>query len=258
LNENRKVCYADISKTYDKYRSYSGDEIQEIIDFAGIKPGTKVLDLGCGTGNVARGLRELINADIVGLDISRPMLSVARDKSLEVICADASKGRLPFHDGSFDAIIGAFVIHQIDNLDNLFAECYRCLRRGVLALLTSSHRQIERHHPVIKRFFPGLIDADKARFPDIPEIDHLLKSAGFTDIKHEDTHVERIPLDEEYLKKVKGKYVSTYQLLPQSEFEAGVARLETYIRNLKQPEIREWRGTLIRAEKHDLIKDQRG
>jgi ubiquinone/menaquinone biosynthesis C-methylase UbiE len=245
LSDARKVHYTDISKTYDKHRSYSKDEMKEIINFAGIKPGAKVLDLGCGTGNVASGLRELIDTDTVGLDISLPMLSIARDKSLEVICADASHGRLPFRDASFDAIIGAYVIHQIDNLDNLFTECHRILHRGVLVLLTSSHRQSERHHPVIKRFFPGLIDADKARFPDIPEIDRLLDSAGFTDIKHQETRVQRIPLDEEYLEKVKGKYVSTYQLIPQSEFEAGVAKLETYIRNLKHPEIREWRGTLI-------------
>jgi ubiquinone/menaquinone biosynthesis C-methylase UbiE len=251
LSDSVKVHYTDISKTYDKHRSYSGSEIKEIINFAGIKPGTKVLDLGCGTGNVAAGLRELIDVDTVGLDISLPMLSVAKDKSLEVICADASHGRLPFRDGSFDAIIGAFIIHQIDNLDHLFAECYRILRRGVLVLLTASHRQIEHHHPVVKLFFPSLIDADKDRFPDIPEIDRLLDSAGFTDIKHQETHVRRTPLDEEYLRKVKGKYISTYQLLPQSEFKAGVAKLETYIRNLKQPEAREWRGTLISGRRRE-------
>jgi ubiquinone/menaquinone biosynthesis C-methylase UbiE len=245
LSDSKKVRYADISKTYDKYRSYSGDDIKEMVDFAGIEPGKEVLDLGCGTGNVSCGLRELIDVNTVGLDISLPMLSVARDKSLEVICADASCGRLPFRDGSFDVIIGAFVIHQIENLDNLFAECYRSLRRGVLVLLTSSHRQIENQHPVIKRFFPGLVEADKARFPDIAVIDRLLDSAGFTGIRHEETHVQRIPLDEEYLKRVKGKYISTYHLLPQSEFEAGIVKLETYINNLKQPEIREWRGTLI-------------
>jgi ubiquinone/menaquinone biosynthesis C-methylase UbiE len=251
LSDSLKVRYTDISKTYDRHRSYSGSEIKEIIDFAGIKPGTKILDLGCGTGNVASGLRELIDVDTVGIDISLPMLSVARDKSLEVICADASHGRLPFRDGSFDGIIGGYVIHQIGNLDNLFVECYRCLRRGVLAMLTSSHRQIERHYPVIKRFFPSLIDADKARFPDIPEIDRLLNSTGFTDIKHQETRVQSLPLDEEYLEKVKGKYVSTYQLLPQNEFEDGVAKLETYIRNLKQPEIREWRGTLISGRRRE-------
>lgn len=249
MSDSWKVHYSGISKTYDKHRSYSGSEIKEIIDFAGIKPGTKILDLGCGTGNVACALCRIIDVDTIGLDISLPMLRVAREKSLEVVCADASRGRLPFRDGSFDVIIGGYIIHQIENLDNLFAECYRILRGGVIALLTSSHRQIERQHPVIKQFFPGLIDADKARFPDIPVIEHLLNSTGFTDIQHQETRVRRFPLDEDYLEKVRGKYVSTYQLLPQNDFEAGVARLETYIRNLKKPDIREWRGTLISGRK---------
>jgi SAM-dependent methyltransferase len=177
------------------------------------------------------------------------MLEVARCKSLEVICADAGRGRLPFREGSFGTIIGAFVIHQIDNLDNLFSECYRILRNGVLVLFTSSHRQIESQHPVIKRFFPGLIDIDKARFPDIPEVEHLLKAAGFTDIKHEEIRVRRDPIDEKFLEKVKGKYISTYHLLPQKGFEIGVAGLEEFINNTRRTEPGEWGGTLIRARK---------
>jgi SAM-dependent methyltransferase len=249
LNDSKRVRYADISKTYDKYRSYSGDEIKEIIDFAGIVPAARVLDLGCGTGNVSRGLLELLHADTIGLDISRPMLSVARDKSLEVICVDASCSRLPFRDGSFDAIIGAFVIHQIDNLDHLFVECYRILRNGVLVLFTSSHRQIENIHPVIRRFFPGLIDIDKARFPDIPEVERLLEKTGFTDIKHEETRVRNTPIDKKFLERVKGKYISTYHLLPQKEFEAGVAGLEAFIKNNRCIEPGKWCGTLICGRK---------
>jgi len=197
----------------------------------------------------ASQLRKLTRVESVGVDISRPMLEVAKGKSLEVIVANAGSGQLPFRDNTFDTVIIAYVIHQIDSLLPLFAECYRILRSGTLVILTSSHRQIEYHHPVIKEFFPSLIDTDKARFPDIPEVDALLSQAGFMDIKHEEVRVEKIPLDDEYLQKVKGKYVSTYHLLPQSEFERGVARLEAFIKNSRQPEFREWRGTLICGRK---------
>jgi ubiquinone/menaquinone biosynthesis C-methylase UbiE len=249
VSENIKVRYTDISKTYDKYRMYSEDEIREIIDFAEIRQGMKILDLGCGTGNVASGLLKYIYVDVIGLDISLPMLTVARDKSLEVLCADAGSGRLPFLDSSFDAIVGGFVIHQIGNLESLFPECHRILRSGGITFLTSSHRQIEYQHPVIKQFFPSLIDIDTARFPDIPEVASLLYQAGFTGIKHRETGVRKIPLDNTYLKKVKGKFISTFQLVPQPEFEAGVAKLEEFISNLRQPEFREWRGTLMYGEK---------
>ena len=239
------VNYTDISKTYDNYRSYPESLIKKVIALGRISTGKKVLDLGCGTGNVASQLRNTINADVIGVDASFPMLKVARDKSLEVICADIDNRQLPFHDGSFDTIIGAYVIHQIKNLTLMLSECYRVLRDGVLVLLTSSHKQIENQHPIIKNFFPSYVDIDKGRFPDIHQIDHLLQSLGFKDIKHEEVIVENIPIDNEYLQKVKSKYVSTYHLMPQSEFENGIRQLEAFIMNRNKPELRNWHGTIL-------------
>jgi len=243
------VDYAEVSKTYDDYRSYPEDVINRIIEFGKISEGMRILDLGCGTGTVACNLLKLINAEIIGVDISLPMLQVAREKSLEVIYANADNGWLPFADNSFNAIIGAYVIHQINDLPLLFSECYRILCDGVLVLLTSSHKQIEAQHPVIKQFFPRCIDIDKSRFPDIRKIDYLLKSAGFKDNEHEEVMVENIPIDQTYLQKVKNKYVSTYHMLEQKEFQVGVKRLESFIKSRRQSDFREWRGTLICGRK---------
>ncbi|MGA7677315.1 MAG: methyltransferase domain-containing protein [Dehalococcoidia bacterium] len=244
-----EVNYTDISKTYDDYRSYPESLIKKIIALGSISQGRKVLDLGCGTGNIASQLRKTIKADVIGVDASFDMLKVAKGKSLEVICADIDNQRLPFRDGSFDTVIVAYVIHQIKNLAFLLSECYRVLRDGVLVLLTSSHKQIENQHPVIKVFFPSYIDIDKGRFPDIHRVDYLLGSLGLKDIKHEEMSVENMPIDYEYLQKVKNKYVSTYYLIPQSEFENGVKQLEDFITNMKQPEFRDWHGTIIRGLK---------
>ena len=183
------------------------------------------------------------------MDASFAMLEVAKGKSLEVICADIDNSPLPFRDGCFDTVLVAYVVHQIKNLKFLLSECYRVLRDGVLVLLTSSHKQIENQHPVIKDFFPSCIDIDKGRFPDIRQIDYLLNSLGLKDIKHREVIVENIPIDYEYLQKVKNRYVSTYYLIPQSEFESGVKKLEAFVTNMKQPEYRNWHGTIIRGLK---------
>jgi len=239
------INYTDISKTYDDYRSYPESLLKKVISLGRISQGKRVLDLGCGTGNVASQLRRTINADVTGVDASFSMLKIARDKSLEVICSDIDNRQLPFLDGSFDTIIGAYVIHQIKNLAFMLSECHRVLRDGSLVLLTSSHKQIENQHPVIKNFFPSYVDIDKGRFPDIGRIDYLLESHGFKYIQHEKVIVAHIPIDYEFLQKVKSKYVSTYHLMPQDEFDSGVRQLEEFIMNQNQPEFRDWHGTII-------------
>ena len=196
-----QVDYTGISKVYDSYRSYTDDVIKKIIDLGRIGPGKKVLDLGCGTGNISYQIKNTVNTDMVGIDVSPDMLKMARSKSLEVVLADIDNQQLPFHDGSLDAVVAAYVIHQIKNLKFMLSECYRVLRNGVLILLTSSHKQIEDQHPIIKDFFPGYVNIDKGRFPDIDRIDSVLESLSFKDITHQEVTVSKIPIDEEYLKR---------------------------------------------------------
>lgn len=249
VGNSTQVNYAGISKIYDSYRSYPDGLIKKIIELGCINRGKKILDLGCGTGNIAYQIKTTIEADLIGVDVSLAMLTVAKNKSLEVLCTNINNQRLPFRDSSFDSIVAAYVIHQIKNLNFLLSECYRVLRDGVLVLLTSSHKQIEDQHPIIKDFFPSYISIDKSRFPDIHKIDDALGYSGFKDIKHEEVTVANIAIDNEYLQKVKNKYVSTYHLIPKDEFENGVAKLEAFIKSNGQPEFRDWHGTMVRGLK---------
>ena len=240
-----KIDYKEISKIYDKHRSYPKSLIKRIIELGKLNDGMKILDMGCGTGNLSCQLMELINVEIIGVDVSFPMLERAKNKGLEAICSDIDKNYLPFNSNAFDVIIGAYIIHQFNNLRFMFSECRRILKGGSLVLLTSSHKQIEHQHPVINKFFPSYRNVDKNRFPDIPEIECFLKAVGFMDIRYTEVLVDDFAIDQEYLKKVRNKYVSTYHLIPQKEYEYGVERLETFIRNSKYPELRQWRGTLV-------------
>jgi hypothetical protein len=88
-----------------------------------------------------------------------------------------------------------------------------------------------------------------ARFPDIPKVDGLIERAGFDEVEHRETGLARMPLDEVFLEKVRNKYISTYELIPEEEFHSGVKKLEEYIKGLKRPEFREWRATIVKALK---------
>jgi ubiquinone/menaquinone biosynthesis C-methylase UbiE len=243
------IDYTDISRNYDEYRSFPEELLRRVVELGGIEAGTAVLEVGCGTGNAAASLRELCRANATGIDRSPAMLKIAAAKGVPVICADADGKSFPLRSSTFDAVIGIYVIHQIQDLEGLFAECHRVIEGGAIVLLTSSHSQISDQHPAIKQFFPSFVSIDVGRFPDLPAVGDALSRAGFEAIEHGEIAIRRTPLDEAFLEKVRNKYISTYELIPQEEFRAGVQGLEAYIRGLKAPEFREWRATLIKANK---------
>lgn len=216
---------------------------------AGIKNGMTILDIGSGTGNVSSKLRRLTESHIICTDYSLDMLAKARGKQLPAVCADADKQFLPFKSASIDVVVGAYFIHQINNIQHLFEECYRILASGAILILTSSHYQIDHFHPVPKKFFPSCASIEKSRFPDIVPITKALGSAGFNDIKSDDVLIEKNEINREYLEKIKNRYVSTYYLMTESEFMNGVRMIEDSLANNNEIEIIEWRGTLISAKK---------
>jgi len=245
-----RIDYDTISKTYDNHRSWGHAEIMQLIRFAKIEPGMKILDLGCGTGNLSAQLLECVPVNAIGIDKSPQMLNKASKKALQVLCADADHNLLPLKERSFDLVIGAYVIHHIKNSNALIRECYRVLNNGALILITSSHGQIENLHPALKDFFPSLVELDKGRFPEVTELDDFFQSAGFRNIRHHELTISRIPIDMGYLEKVKNKFVSTFHLLSDEEFKAGVEKLEVFIKNNAEPVYREWQGTMICGRKH--------
>jgi len=244
-----KIDYNNISKTYDNHRSFANSEVLQLIRFGKIEKGMKILDLGCGTGNLSAQLLDCIRVDTIGMDKSFQMLEKARKKALPVLCADADLCPLPFKNASFDVVIMSYVIHHIKNRMDLIKECFRILNGGPIILLTSSHDQIEGMHPVINEFFPSLIEMDKKRFPELSKLDSFLQMAGFKDIKHEELKITKIPIDMDYLNKVKNKFVSTFYLLSENEFRDGIEKLEVFIKSSPEPVYREWRGTMIYGKK---------
>ncbi|MEO0178125.1 MAG: class I SAM-dependent methyltransferase [candidate division WOR-3 bacterium] len=104
--------------------------IDEIIKkFQGKK---KILDLGCGTGNLDIILKNK-GYDIIGLDMSFNMLKLAKEKNLKNL-VNASFFKIPFKNEQFDVVISTFDslnnVNDIDELKKVFLEAYRVLKIG--------------------------------------------------------------------------------------------------------------------------------
>ena len=101
------------------------------LDFAGIKAGDRVLDVGCGTGVITAALAER-GCMVIGLDASEPYLEGAhRNRSHRNIVYELGDARrMPYPDASFDACVSALTIDVIPEVDHVVREMRRVTRGG--------------------------------------------------------------------------------------------------------------------------------
>ncbi|HVA77376.1 MAG TPA: ubiquinone/menaquinone biosynthesis methyltransferase [Candidatus Binataceae bacterium] len=99
------------------------------IEALGLKPGGVLLDLACGTGDLADEAAQR-GALVVGLDFSDGMLREARRRNTGCVLVRADALALPLAPASCDAIVTGFALRNFTDLARVFVECARVLRPG--------------------------------------------------------------------------------------------------------------------------------
>lgn len=95
------------------------------------RPPRRVLDVGCGTGQLAARLhRALPKAEVVGCDFSRGMLRHARSRDPAVGWLQGDAQRLPLRGGHFDALVSTEAFHWFPDAAAALAEFHRVLAPG--------------------------------------------------------------------------------------------------------------------------------
>jgi demethylmenaquinone methyltransferase / 2-methoxy-6-polyprenyl-1,4-benzoquinol methylase len=167
------------------------------------RPSAKVLDLCCGTGDMAFALRQRSPAaQIVGADFSHAMLKLAAQKSSAsrpVTWIEADALQLPFGDESFDLVTTAFGFRNLADYDAGLREIGRVLKpRGQCGILEFSEPEGmlgKVYNVYFKSVLPKLgnlisgssraysyLPASVARFPSPPEMLHRMRLAGFDEV----------------------------------------------------------------------------
>lgn len=218
-----KVDYDKLAECYDRHRRGGGPYMPAVLEVARSANARHVLELAAGTGNNTAAFIEQYPARLVGLEISAGMLAKARQKGLPVRWVRACATQIPFAGASFDFIFGCYFLHYIHDLDTLFAECRRVLHEGAVAFITAPLRFIE-NHPM-NAYFPSFARIDRARFQSEDTLADAMHAAGFVDVRTEIHANPPRPVDHEYAERVRNKMISTYELIPEDEFAAGIARL---------------------------------
>jgi SAM-dependent methyltransferase len=125
--------YADETRLRRRASAYTGADagadarVPLVAAVAAVRP-RRVLEVGCGWGELARWIARDTGADVVAVDLSPRMVELALEGGVDARVADVQ--RLPFADGEFDAAVAAWMLYHVPDLDCAVAELARVLRPG--------------------------------------------------------------------------------------------------------------------------------
>ena len=168
------------------------------VEAIGLGPGDRVLDLACGTGDLAE-LAAQRGARVVGVDFARQMLSGARRRRVPAQLVQADCARLPLREGFATAAVCGFALRNFVSLEEIFAELARVLAPGGRVALLDVDRPQGRwlragHSFYFDNVVPlvGGLLSDRAAYAYLPqstsylpapaELSRLLARAGFRDV----------------------------------------------------------------------------
>lgn len=190
-----------LSLNIDKgWRRVVSASLREILD----RQEALVLDVACGTGDLSLELNKGSRAKILGTDFCRPMLAIAKNKSVHeqrpIPYVEGDALQLPFDDDRFDAVTIAFGLRNLANVSGGLRELRRILKPdGKLAILEFSAPIVPGLGRLFNFYFAhilprigGAVSGSRgayeylpdsvSRFPDQKKLAQMIEESGFYDV----------------------------------------------------------------------------
>ena len=165
-----------------------------------------ILDVACGTGDLALELQKNAKAKIIGTDFCRPMLTIAKEKNapenLAIPYLEADGMNLSFADETFDAVTIAFGLRNFSNWQAGLRELHRILKvGGKLVILEFSAPIVPGFRQAFQFYFTkilpkigGVVSGSRgayeylsesvARFPDQKGLMKMMLETGFSNVEY--------------------------------------------------------------------------
>jgi ubiquinone/menaquinone biosynthesis C-methylase UbiE len=216
--------FGRLAGSYDRIRPVDENwwkVFRHVEQVAGLE-GLRVLDVGCGTGRLEAALAG--RARVWGIDAEPKMLEVAKANAPEATFKPGRAEQLPFKEGWFERVVMWLSSHLIERSRG-FEEAHRVLApEGRLVVVTFDPSYFDAFW--LNELFPSMEAVDRARFSTAEELADELRAAGFAEVELSRLSQRGSHERSDALERIRGKHISTFDLISDDEYEAGLERAE--------------------------------
>lgn len=171
------------SKLYNEQHRFISDYGADVLQWLDTKAGENILDVGCGTGDLAAKIQES-GATVSGVDASADMIELAKQTYPTIQFEQADASQLEYN-REFDAVFSNASFHWIENQRGLLRGIFKSLKHGgrlvaefggkgniksIVDAIETAAKQLGVEHRVISNFW---------FFPSIAHYANLLEASGF-------------------------------------------------------------------------------
>ena len=143
---NNREFFNSLAYKWDEMCYHDDKKIRKILELSGVEKGSKILDIGTGTGILISYLLEKLPAKLVGVDISENMIEVARKKYKNEDVKFVVYDIMNFNEDKYDYIFIYSAYPHFKNKENLFQHLYKLLNENGKVIIAHSQSRDEINH----------------------------------------------------------------------------------------------------------------
>ena len=170
---------------YGRYQIF--EEVKK--DLKSLKPNSKVLDLGCGTGHLTKYIKDM-GFEVIGLDPSLKMLELANKNFKNLSFIEGISAKLPFEDNFFDYVVSIEVLRYLNpkDVEKTYEEIFRVLKPKGFFNVTHVNKYAFDIYFIFYHIKKIIVKAKRGRyhncyFTDNNKEKKLIKNIGFKKVK---------------------------------------------------------------------------
>ena len=222
-----KVDYDSLAREYARHRQVQPEVLKKLIQAGKLNRASRILEVGCGTGNYTIAIEKAIGCSCWGVDPSEQMLAKASERTQSACFKTGRAEQLDHPAEFFDLVFSVDVIHHVGDRSAYFREVYRVLKRGGKVCTVTDSEEIIRRRQPLSVYFPETIEIELRRYPCISDLRAMLVEVGFSGLQETVAEFAYSLMD---IQIYCDKAFSCLHLIPTEAFERGIQRMERDLR----------------------------